>query len=1171
MSRLSPTLYATAGVLLGLLLPLSAGATVPAVVTSDHQTLYSGLTNGTSRVSANARGDVFFADAAGNAVDELVAGTTTPVVLLSGMNGAHSVDIDSQGNLYANNTYTGNVIRIPFVNGAYPTGIAAASVVGTVCSAGLTVDCTLPALGVTVGYYAQVSDTALDGAGNYYFVDSNDNVSSAHYNRIIKLAPNGTVSIVVDNLSENGNAQIASDSAGNLYYANSTSLFTIPAGSTTATAVNTATLNKPDGVTLDAAGNLIVTDSGNSRFVVMPFESGAINFTHQYLLAPQFSQNSVGIDSFGTIYYSGGSSGASTISALQTSTYNAPALAVGSNSTLALFYTSFNATTTLSQFVLHGYGATISNVANTCTVGTTYTANQSCSYNIQLKPNRVGPVSGLAGIGDSSGNYLAMFTLTATSLGSAEAIDPGTAASIGSGFTAPAGVAVDKAGNVFIADSSANAVYELVGGSGAPVSVGTGLLKPDGVAVDLAGNLYIADTGNSRVVEIPVNGTALAPSSQTVIASGLTAPLAIAVGPLGSLYIAQSGKLARYVVRGIPPATLTATLSTSFIQPRSLAVDPTGNIFLGDATTGEIVEFAAYSSAQTVIANGLTTPSGLATDAAGDLFFVDNGTAQAMRIPNTGGTLSFANAVSLGTFTAPFGLASDFAGNLIVSDASVPAVYRITRTTGLVNFGNVSLGVTSPALSGSLISSGNQSLTLGTPLYTATGDTTDITIASSGTCVAGQSLAAAASCTIAATFDPPAKGVVSQVLALKASPTVATSPFQLTFTGNGTFLEPTSLSVALTSTGTLSYGQTATFTATLTPTAFNVASATGSVTFTINGVAQKPVAISSNTASIQFSALSGGVNSVSATYSGDINYAPATASAIAVSVLPDSSSTALSISTAFVNPDSSLPGSSVTFTALVTPSVAGVLTGNVNFVSGANVLGSAPLTATTSGAYQAVLTTSTIAAGGYSVTAVFPGTANYSSSTSAAVPLLISVAGIQLTSSSSSMTSSSATAGQVTLTVASVSGLNAPITFACSGLPANAVCYFNPPYLSLPASPVLAPVAPTSLTLTVKIDVPSGTPLPPVSQLKTGPGAGALLACLFGLPLLLRWRKAGRGLRRSMLFLVWALLLPAALCFSGCGNGAATATTPNGTYPFTVTATSSTATTSLNLNLTVTN
>jgi sugar lactone lactonase YvrE len=1176
----------TACALAALALPLTAAATVPAVVTSDHQALYSGLTNGTGRVSADARGDVFFSDIANNNLDELVAGTTTPVVLVTGMNGPRSVDIDSAGNVYVNDAYTGYVIRVPFVNGSYPTGVTAVSVTGSsslgipsvACSAGLQTDCVLPSLGVTVGYYAQVVDTAIDGAGNYYFVDPDDNVSNGHYNRILKLTPSGTVSIIADNLSENGFAQIASDSAGNLYYANSTSLFTIPAGTTTMTAVNTTTLNKPDGVTLDFAGNLIVTDSGNSRFVVMPFENGAINFSHQYLLAPQYSQNSVGIDSFGTIYYSGSSSGTSAINQLQTSTYGAGSLAIGANSTLALFYTSFNATTSFTQFLTHGFGATITQVANSCSTSTTYTANQSCSFNIQIKPNRVGPVSGIASLGDASGNYLAPFVLTGNGLGSAEAIDPGTAAGIGSGFTSPAGVAVDRAGNVFIADSGANAVYELVGGSGTPVSVGTGLSKPDGVAVDLGGNLYIADTGNARVVEIPANGTALS-TTQTVIAANLTPPLAISTGPLGSLYIAQAARLARYAVRGIPPATQTAVLSTAFIQPRSLAVDPTGDVFLGDATTGEIVEFANYTGTQTVIASGLTTPTGLATDPAGDLFFVDNGTAQAMRIPNTGGTLNYANAVSLGTFAAPLGLASDASGNLILSDPSVPAVYRITRTTGLVNFGYVNLNTTSPVLYGSLISSGNQSLTLGTPLYTASGDMTHFAISSSGTCTAGQVLATAATCTIGATFTPTAKGVLSEVLALNASPSVATTPFNLTFTGNGTFLEPTTLSVALTSSGTLSYGQTATFTATLTPAAFNVAAATGTVTFTVNGAQQKPVALSNNTASIQISGLSGGVNSVSATYSGDINYAPSTANAIAVTVQPDSSTTSLTISAPYVNPLSSLPGSSVTLTAVVTPSVAGVLLGNVNFVSGATTLGSAPLTALTNGSYQAVLTTTTIPAGSYSVTAVFPGTADYSTSTSTAVPLLVSVASLQLTAGSSAVTSTASTPGQVALTVASVSGFpgngnpTGAVTFACSGLPANAACYFSPPYLSLAPSPAAVPVAPTAFTLAIAVNVASGATLPPVSQLQTA--HTTLLAAFLGLPLLLCLGKSSRSLRRIVLLLFFALLLPAALSLSGCGHGTASATTPKGTYPVTVTASGSTpaglVTTSLTLNLTVGN
>ncbi len=1156
----------------------SAYAVVPSVVMSNHQTLYSGLTNGTYRVAANARGDVFFADYSNSTVVGLAAGTTTPIVLLTKMNGPHSVDIDSAGNVYANDTYSGKVIRIPFSNGTYPTGIDSTTIVGVtvngvvtvppvVCSTGMQTDCSLPTLGVATGYFAQITDTTIDGAGNYYFIDISDNISGGKYNRIAEYTTTGTVKILVDGLTTAYNAQLVSDAAGNLYYANGTSLFTIPVGSSVATAVNTSTLNKPTGVTLDTYGNLIVTDSGNSRIVVMPFENGAVNFANQYLLAPYYSQNSVGIDSFGTIYYSGSSSGASAINALQTSAYGAPALAVGSTSTLALVYTAFNAPTTFSQYVVHGYGETISYTGNTCTVGTTYTANQSCSYNVQVKPNRAGPVSGLVGIGDASGNYLAQFAFSTVGLGSAISIDPGTVSSLGSGFIAPAGVAVDKAGNVFIADPSANAVYELVGGSGTPVSIGSGLLKPDGVAVDTVGNLFIADTGNSRVLKVPVIGTSLSTASQAVIASSLAAPLAIASGPLGSLYIAQSGKLARYSIRGIPGVTQTAVLSTSYYMPRALAVDPAGNVFLADAGTGVVVEFAAYSGTMIPIASGLSTPTGLATDAAGDLFIADNGTAQVVRVANTGGTPTYTNAISAGSFAGPLGIAMDSSGNLIVSDPSVPAIYRVARTSGALNFGTVSQATTSAVLSGSILSSGNQSLALGTPLSTATGDTTHFAISSSSTCSAGQVLTAGSACTIAASFSPTAKITSTEVLTVNSSPTVAT-PIQLTLNGTGTYLAPTTLAIALTSpSGTLTYGQTATFTATLTPSLFNVAAATGSITFSINGTPQKPVTLSNNTATFQISTLSGGVNSISASYSGDINYASTTASAIAVTVAPGTTTTALKIEAPYINPISSPPGNSVTITATVTPSVAGVVTGNINFVSGATVLGTAALGSATGGTYTAELNTSTIPVGSYNVAAVFAGSTNYTGSSSATTPLLISAPGLQLFSSSSTLASTPSTPGSVTLTVRSVSGLGStapgvPVTFSCAGLPAYAVCSFNPAYLSLPASPSGANVATTTVGLTITTNVAPTQPLPPVSWLR-GNNKHLTFAALLTLPLLAFFRR--RTFLRSRLagMLLVVCTLGSALLFSGCSGSStlSNSVTPAGSYVVTVTAYSSTSST----------
>ena len=1175
----SPILSATAKALLLLLLLGShmAGAQVPAVVMSNHQTLYSSLTNGVSRVSANARGDVFFADPGGKRVLELPAGTTTPVVLLvnitvgSSGSAPNSVNVDSAGNVYVANAYAGRVIRVPFVSGSYPTGIDATTLTATVCSAGMTVDCTLPTLGALVGYYSQTSDIAMNAAGDFYFVDINDSVSSGKYNRIVELTASGTVKILVDNLTTAINAQIASDTAGDLFYANGTSLFSIPVGATTATAVNTSTLSKPSGVTFDRAGNLIVTDSGNSRIVAIPLENGALNFSDQYVVTPQYSQNSVGIDSFGTIYYTGSSGGSTAINASQTSVYSAGSLAVGSNSSSFLVSAAFNTSTTLSQLYTHSNGATVTASVSTCVLGTTYAAGKSCSINMQIKPTRVGPVSGLLGVANSSGSVLAQFTFTATGLGSAVALDPGTAGAVGSGFASPAGVAVDRAGNVFVADTSADAVYELIGGTGTPVAIGTGLNGPTGVAVNAAGDLFISDAGNSRIVQIPNLGTTLATGSQMTIASNLTAPLAIASGPLDALYVAQAGELAIYSVRGILPATLTSVLSTSFAKPGALAVDPSGNVFVADAATGEVSEIAAYSNTVTVIASGLTVPSGLATDSAGDLFLADNGTAQVVRIPNENGTLKYADAVSVGSFASPLGLATDSSANLYVTDPSMPAVYEVGRTAGLLNFGNISFASTSPVLSATLVSSGNQPLTLGTPLYTASGDTADFEINSSGTCAAGQVLASATGCTLAATFSPSAKGSVSQVLAIKASPTVTTSPLQLTLTGNGTYLAPTSLAVALTSpAGTLSYGETATFTATLTPSSFNSASPTGKVTFVINDIAQKPVSVAADgTASIPTSALSGGSNTVYASYSGDINYAPSTSTVLTLTVSTATTSTNLTLSTSYTNPTSSLTGSSMTFTALITPSAAGFLSGTVSFVSGTTTLGTATLTATTSGAYQAVFTSSTVPAGTYSVTAVYPGDTNYNGSISAAQTLIVSTAGIQMTASSTSLTSTPTAPGQITLSVASIAGLTAPVTFSCSGLPAYTVCRFSPAYISLTSSTLGIPGAPTAVGLAIQVNVNPGQPVPVVSQLSKR--SGIALAVVFGAPLLLnlRRRKLLRGWMALSCFCI--LLLPMCLAVSGCGAASTTDHTPVGTSTVTVTATSSTATTSLTLNLTVAN
>ncbi|MBV9720850.1 MAG: hypothetical protein JO082_02885, partial [Mycobacterium sp.] len=96
------------------------------------------------------------------------------------------------------------------------------------------------------------------------------------------------------------------------------------------------------------------------------------------------------------------------------------------------------------------------------------------------------------------------------------------------------GVAVDGAGNVYVADSGNKRVLELPKGATSQVVLPfTGLNNPFGVAVDGAGNVYVADSYNSRVLKLP-KGSA----NQVVLPfTGLKAPIGVAVDPAGNLYV----------------------------------------------------------------------------------------------------------------------------------------------------------------------------------------------------------------------------------------------------------------------------------------------------------------------------------------------------------------------------------------------------------------------------------------------------------------------------------------------------------------------------------------------------------------------------------------------------------------------------------------------------------
>ena len=189
-----------------------------------------------------------------------------------------------------------------------------------------------------------------------------------------------------------------------------------------------------------------------------------------------------------------------------------------------------------------------------------------------------------------------------------------------------------------------------------------------------------------------------------------------------------------------------------------------------------------------------------------------------------------------------------------------------------------------------------------------------------------------------------------------------------------------STTVALASSANPStYASSVTFTATVTP-----ATATGTVTFKDGSTTLGTGTISSGQATFNTSTLAVGSHSITATYGGDTNYNSNTSSTLTQTVNKANTTVTLASS---ANP--SVFGSSITFTATVTPTTA---TGTVTFMDGSTALG----TGTISGG-TATYSTSTLAGGSHSITASYGGDANYNSSTSSVLTQTVNIASTVVT------------------------------------------------------------------------------------------------------------------------------------------------------------------------------
>ena len=261
---------------------------------------------------------------------------------------------------------------------------------------------------------------------------------------------------------------------------------------------------------------------------------------------------------------------------------------------------------------------------------------------------------------------------------------PGTTDGTGSAakFLYPYGVAVDTAGNVFVADAHNHTIRKVTSAgvvttlAGAPSSSGTTdatgsaarFNYPSGVAVDSAGNVFVADRFNHTI--------------RKVTSSGVVTTLAGTAGSAGSTDATGS--------------------AAKFLFPWGVAVDTAGNVFVTDRSNHTIRKVTSAGVVTTLAgtagSSGATDatgsaarfnlPSGVSVDTAGNVFVGDNLSHTIRKVTSAGLVTTLAGSAgingstdasgSAARFNYPWGVAVDTAGNVFVADSTNGTIRKVT-------------------------------------------------------------------------------------------------------------------------------------------------------------------------------------------------------------------------------------------------------------------------------------------------------------------------------------------------------------------------------------------------------------------------------------------------------------------------------------------------------------
>lgn len=693
-------------------------------------TLATGLTY-PAGVATDSAGNVYVADTGAHMIRKITPAGVASIIAGNGFGGATNgnglnasfkypgaIAVDASGNLYVADS--GNYL----IRKITPTGDV------TTLAGSVGVPGSLDGTGTNASFNNMLG-IVTDVLGNVYVTDANKFL-------IRKITPAGVVTTLAGggtgaSTDGTGNAAsfwfprgVAADASGNLYVAdtNNNRIRKItPAGVVTTlagTGINSsvdgigteATFSSPIGITVDASGNLYVSESYTSLIRKISF----LGFS----ISPALPAGLV-LNADGSI------TGTPTV------------LSAAKDYVITATNAGGSSSTTVNIAVAIAAPAISYTASNQFTVNTAITALEVTNTGGVIPSELKGIVSTFAG--SNTGFY-----------GSTDGT--GSTAS----FNAPNDLTMDVEGNVYVADYGNHIIRKITssgvvttfagsGTAGATDGVGTAASfnRPFGLAVDGAGNVYVADYNNNRIRKITAAGvvTTFAGSGALGSTDGIgteakfNLPTKVNVDINGNVYVADKSN---HKIRKITPAGVVTTIAgmgiagmwddtgslAAFNTPNGVAVDASGNVYVSDANNGRIRKITPAGEVSTFAGSGIlaTTdgigsaasfhyPQGVAVDVSGNVYVCDpyNGKIRKITparvvttLAGSAATGSTDGLVSSASFNFPSGLVVDANGNVYVADRSNNKIRKITQYGYSV----------SPALPAGLVLNADGSIT-GTP------------------------------------------------------------------------------------------------------------------------------------------------------------------------------------------------------------------------------------------------------------------------------------------------------------------------------------------------------------------------------------------------------------------------------------------------------------------------